>query len=211
MEKNEMSAPMNDPLMQDLDITTQKNGVLPKIFYGTLCVGILFALVLLALLLGQPANADAVPQKNGWIVVSFFLFFQAGLYVFSLLFPLCINHAYRAEVWKNSAFLKMFPFFSLSRVMQSEEKMRNLRETILFLFWFMDIVMMIFLIAMQWLWAVEQGVLPALFSKSVGEGLLLVGFIVCFGIVAVKMYIAIFRFRKPDQREINSDTKSLNP
>ena len=192
--------------------TAQKTSMLPKIFYGTLCVGVLFSLVLLILFLVQPgvnAGADAVPKENaaeGWVVILFFLFFQVFSCVFSLLFPLCINHAYRAEVWKNKGFFNTVPlfkaFFPLPYAMQNEEKMRKVRETVLSAFWLMGTVGTLPLIAIQWLFAAEQGILPALFSKFVGVGLLIIGFIgfiVCFGIMFVKMCVVLGDFLRPDK------------
>ena len=105
--------------------------MLRKIFYTTFCLGILLLLALLVLLPVEIVvnfDADGLPQDVGskWIFVAIVLLFQVCILVFHSVAPLCINHAYRAEVWKENS-MNTFRLFLPSNLM-NEAKMRKLRE-----------------------------------------------------------------------------------
>ena len=131
--------------------------MLRKTFYYTFYAGILFSLLLLVLLPNQVVvnyDANGLPKEisSKWVVIPCCLVFQGIGFLFCLTAPFFINYAYRGEVCKN-----MFGFFQPPSFVsetfqdfQDEEKMRKLRLTQPNLSWLAGIILMLFVMGMQW-------------------------------------------------------------
>jgi hypothetical protein len=133
--------------------------ILQKVFYRTFIVGVLFSLVLLVLL-PEPIvvnyDVNGLPSGVGskWVLIPVFLFLQGMLYLFLWAAPVCINHGWSAEVWKDvHGSIPLFDWFmpnSTLNFLQDEERMRKFRESHLTLLWFVGTMGILFLIGIQW-------------------------------------------------------------
>ncbi len=182
-----------------------------KIFYAVLCVGVLFSLTLLIVLPSQIIvnyDSDGIPRdicsKLSFAATNFFV--QGIVFLFTYLVPFFINHTSRTD---SRQAISMMPFaFLLPNGLQNEHKMQQIRTSSLSLAWFMGTAMLLLLIVAEWYVAVNNAVLPALFTKDVGEKLLETAAMLFFAAVGIMMSFALWRFMKPLRDNDDSQFRS---